>query len=213
MTGSEQKTGILIVAGASVAPLIFPISQAGYASMADLGRWALIPSIAVVLFLSFWARIQGMSSLLNRIVAGAGAGLLATAGLEVVRSISFHYGGMPGNLPELLGVFLTNRIMDGPNVFSDLLGWGYHFWNGLCFGVIYTVLLGRKGTSVGLGYGMLIGLVFLLSPAVSSQGIGFMGKDMPAMPLTVAIAHGVFGTILGFLAYRWVWVGQKFLYS
>jgi hypothetical protein len=60
---------------------------------------------------------------------------------------------------------------------------------------------------------MLIGLVFLLSPAVRSQGIGFMGKDMPAMPLTVAIAHGVFGTILGFLAYRWVWVGQKFLYS
>jgi hypothetical protein len=181
--------------------------------MADLGRWALIPSIAVVLFLSFWARIRGMSSLLNRIVAGAGAGLLATAGLEVVRSISFHYGGMPGNLPELLGVLLTNRIMDGPNVFSDLLGWGYHFWNGLCFGVIYTVLLGRRRTWVGLGYGMLIGLVFLLSPAVRSQGIGFMGKDMPAMPLTVAIAHGVFGTILGFLAYRWVWVGEKFLCS
>lgn len=203
----------MILASASVAPLIFPISQAGYASMVDLGRWALIPSVAAVLLLAFWACIRGMASLQNRIVAGAGAGLLATVGLEVIRSLSFHYGGMPGNLPELLGVLLTGRIMDGPSVQSDLVGWGYHFWNGLCFGVIYTIVLGRKRAWVGITYGMLIGLLFLLSPAVSSQGIGFMGMEMPAMPLTVAAAHGVFGTILGFLAHRWVREGQGFLIS
>jgi hypothetical protein len=149
-----------------------------------------------------------MATLQNRILAGAGAGILATAGLEVVRGISYHYGGMPGNLPELMGVLLTGRIMEGPNVLSDLAGWGYHFWNGLCFGVIYAIVFGRRRAWVGIVYGVLIGFAFLISPAVSSLGIGFMGREMPSMPLTVVVAHGVFGALLGYFAHRWIGDGK-----
>lgn len=208
MTQSEKGVGVLLVFSASVSPLIFPISQAGYSSMAILGPEALVPSIGLFLLLVVWVRLQGMGALGNRVVAGAGAGILATAGLEVVRGISFHYGGMPGNLPELLGVLLTGRIMDGPSLQSDLFGWGYHFWNGLCFGVIYTIVLGRRKIWVGMVYATLIGLVFLMSPAVSAQGIGFMGIDMPSMILTVVGAHLVFGFILGLLGHRWVRIGE-----
>ena len=179
--------------------------------MADLALWLLLPSGALFLLLVVLAGFRGMHALMNRVAAGAMAGVLATVGLEVVREISFHLGGMPGNLPELLGVLLTGRIMEGPDLLSNLAGWGYHFWNGLCFGVIYTVLLGHRRLFWGVVYGVAIGVIFLASPAVSAMGIGFMGRDMPAMPVTVAVAHLVFGTILGGLSRRWVWKNQEFL--
>lgn len=212
MTRSEQATGLLLLLASGAPPILFPISQAGYASMVDLGIRVLIPSVVLFFLLVFWAYLRGMEPLLNRVQAGAAAGLLATAGLEVVRGVSFHYGGMPGNLPQLLGVLLTGRIMEGPDLMTDLAGWGYHFWNGLCFGVIYTVVLGRKKAWIGTLYGVVIGLIFLASPAVGGMGIGFMGVDMPSMPVTVVLAHLVFGSILGILSRRWLWDGQGVLF-
>lgn len=212
MTRYEQATGLLLLLASGAPPILFPISQAGYASMVDLGIRVLIPSVVLFFLLVFWAYLRGMEPLLNRVQAGAAAGLLATAGLEVVRGVSFHYGGMPGNLPQLLGVLLTGRIMEGPDLMTDLAGWGYHFWNGLCFGVIYTVVLGRKKAWIGTLYGVVIGLIFLASPAVGGMGIGFMGVDMPSMPVTVVLAHLVFGSILGILSRRWLWDGQGVLF-
>ncbi|MGC8530084.1 MAG: hypothetical protein ACP5OP_07815 [Leptospirillia bacterium] len=211
MTRSEQATGLLLLLASGAPPILFPISQAGYASMADLGIRVLIPAVLLFFLLVFWAYLRGMKPLLNRVQAGAAAGLLATGGLEVVRGVSFHFGGMPGNLPQLLGVLLTGRIMEGPDLMTDLAGWGYHFWNGLCFGIIYTLVLGRKKAWIGVLYGVVIGLIFLASPAVSGLGIGFMGVDMPSMPVTVVLAHLVFGSILGILSRRWLWEGQGIL--
>lgn len=211
MTRSEQWTGLLLLFFASIPPLIYPVAQAGYASMADLGIWALLPSVVIFLMLALRAEFGGMDALMNRVLVGAAAGLLATSGLEIVRSISFHFGGMPGSLPELLGVLLTGRIMEGPDGLSDLAGYAYHYWNGLCFGVIYSVLFGHRHPLWGVVYGVVIGVIFLASPAVSAMGIGFMGREMPSMPMTVILAHLVFGTILGVLARRWLWKDQGFL--
>ena len=211
MTRSEQVTGLFFLLFASIPPLIYPVAQAGYASMADLGIRVLLPSVVFFLLLVVRTEFLGMDALMNRVLVGAAAGLLATSGLEIVRSISFHFGGMPGSLPELLGVLLTGRIMEGPDGLSDLAGYAYHYWNGLCFGVIYCVLLGRRLPLWGVIYGVVIGVIFLASQAVSAMGIGFMGREMPSMPMTVILAHLVFGTILGVLARRWLWKDQGFL--
>jgi hypothetical protein len=66
------------------------------------------------------------------------------------------------------------------------------------------VILGRRSTWWAIGYGQLIGIGFLLSPAVKALGVGFMGADMPTMPLTVVMAHLVYGGILGSLTRRWL---------
>jgi hypothetical protein len=130
------------------------------------------------------------------------AGLIGTLGLEVIRATSFRMGGMPGDMPRLLGVLLTDRFMDGPNLRSDLLGWAYHFWNGIAFAVIFAVLFGRKSWRWTVAYAELIGLGLLLEPVVKSFGIGFMGKDMPAMPFTVVVAHLAFGVLMGWVLRR-----------
>ncbi len=190
---------------AGVSPNVFPVAQAGFGSMTVLGLWVLLPSVIsliVVISVAAWRRHRRLS---NRILAGASAGFVATFGLEAVRATSFHvFEGMPGDLPRLLGVLLTDRFMQGPSLLSDFVGWTYHFWNGAAFGIIFAVLFGRKSTLWAVGYGVLIGIGFLISPAVDSLGIGFMGTEMPRMPITVTLAHLAYGVILGALCRRWV---------
>lgn len=195
----------VVLALAGVAPNIFPAAQAGVARMSALGLWVLLPSVVFLGAAAGVAAWRGHRRLWNRILAGAAAGFVATFGLEAVRATSFHvFEGMPGDLPRLLGVLLMDRFMLGPSVLSDVLGWTYHFWNGAAFGIIFAVLLGRKPIRWALIYGQLIGIGFLLSPAVKSLGIGFMGLEMPSMPATVVLAHLAYGLILGTLCDRWV---------
>jgi hypothetical protein len=200
----ETVVGALILAAAGVSPNIFPAAQAGYAKMSALGVRVLLPAVAVLIVLIVVAAARGHRRLVRRTVVGAIAGAIATVGLEAVRSVSFHLGGMPGDMPRLLGVLLTDRVMLGPSPWSDLLGYIYHFWNGVSFGLIFAVIVGRRSLWWALVYAEFIGLGFLVSPAVRAMGIGFMGLKMPAMPLTVLLAHVVFGTVLGLLVRRWL---------
>jgi hypothetical protein len=195
---------LLALSSAGVAPNIFPVAQAGFANMAELTRWLLLPSIgllAAVIALSFGL---GHGVLGHRMIAGLAAGAIATLGLEIVRTTSFHLGGMPGDLPRLLGVLMTDRFMLGPSRFSDVLGYSYHFWNGACFGLIFAVIFGRRSLSWTLIYGLFIGVGFLASPAVQAMGVGFFALQKPTMIVTVVVAHIAFGLILGLLLRRWL---------
>lgn len=207
MTSKQTEEAVLSVVAwflAGVSPNIFPAAQAGYAKMDTLATHVLIPSVALLLAILVVSFLRGHHRLARRLLVGAGAGGLATIGLEIVRMTSFHLGGMPGDLPRLMGVLLTDRFMLGPSPLSDTLGWLYHFWNGASFGILFAVLLGRRSLGWAIGFAQLIGIGFLLSPAVKALGIGFMGLDMPTMPLTVAIAHLVYGILLGSLTRRWL---------
>ena len=193
----------LLMAG--IPPNLFPAAQAGMAKLSVMGVWLLLPSAVLLLVVLVAAALRGHSRLTNRLVWGGIAGFLATLGLEAVRATSFHvFAGMPGDMPRLLGVLLTDRFMLGPSALSDVLGWTYHFWNGVCFGIVFAVVFGRRSYWPALIYAQLIGIGFLLSPAVKALGIGFMGVEMPRMPLTVSLAHLAYGLILGTLCRRWI---------
>ncbi len=196
--------GGLLVIFAGVSPNLFPAAQTGLAKMSVLGMKVLLPSIVLLIAVIVIAAVRGRRELVHRALTGAAVGFVATLGLEAIRNVSFHLGGMPGDMPRLLGVLLTNRFMLGPSPWSDTLGYAYHFWNGVSFGLIFTVLVGRKPILWAIIYAQLIGLGFLLSPAVQALGIGFMGAKMPAMPLTVVLAHLAFGLILGSLSRKWL---------
>ncbi len=146
----------------------------------------------------------GHRVLARRMIAGIAAGTIATLGLEIVRTTSFHLGGMPGDLPRLLGVLMTDRFMLGPSRLSDVLGYSYHFWNGACFGLIFAVIFGRRSLWWSLIYGLVIGVGFLASPAVQAMGVGFFALQKPSMIVTVVIAHVVYGLVLGSLLRRWL---------
>jgi len=193
-----------------VSPNLYPAAQAGLAKLSFLGAWVLLPSIVLLILVTTVSNLRGHRELTRRILMGGLSGLLATMGLEFVRATSFHFGGMPGDMPKLLGVLLTDRFMLGPSTLSNILGYSYHFWNGVCFGIIFVVLFGKRSMLWAVVYAQLVGIGFLLSPAVQALGIGFMAMEMPAMPITVVLAHLVFGLLLGVFSRKWV-VGEAWL--
>ena len=203
--------GFLAVAAAAVSPNIFPAAQAGLAGMSVLAVNLLVPSVASLAVVAVIAASRGHRSLVRGMIAGGACGAVATLGLEAVRLTSFYFGGMPGNLPRLLGVLLLNRFMLGPSALSDALGYAYHFWNGACFGLIFAVLFGktsRRWTSV---YGLAVGLGFLAGPATRAMGVGFLALAMPTMMATVVAAHLVYGLLLGSCLGRWIRAGSGIL--
>lgn len=194
---------VLLLASASVSPIIFPVAQAGWSSLDVLAKTALLPSIAVMALTIAVLFGSGDRQLARIAAASLAAGALATVALEAIRLPGFLLGFMPGNLPRLMGVLLLNQFSSGPSMLSDIAGWIYHFWNGACFGLLYVLLLGTRRIWVAVVFGVLLGIGFLLSPVVSSLGVGFLGLNFSAgFPVTVTLAHAAFGGVLGWLLVR-----------
>jgi len=197
-TRLQLLLALLALLAAAIGPNLFVAAQAGYARLSQLALALLIPSIILLAIVIAITLLAGYRDLRKQISIGLIGGVLATLGLEVVRATGFRLGGMPGEMPQLMGVLMLDRFALGPNWLSNLVGWGYHFWNGAAFGVIYTLLLGRPSYWVGLIYGTLIGIGLMISPVVVAMGVGYFGSEFGiGFPITVILAHLVFGLILG----------------
>ncbi|HVJ07188.1 MAG TPA: hypothetical protein VM554_02285 [Acidisarcina sp.] len=195
---------LILLAAASVSPLIFPIAESGRSSMDILAKFALLPaSLLLLLTIGLLYRVD--RSLARISALGLAAGAVATIALEAVRLPGFWLGFMPGNLPRLMGVLLLDQFASGPSMKSDVAGWLYHFWNGASFGLIYVLAFGTCRRWLGAAFGVLLGFGFLLSPVVASLGVGFLGLEFSkGFPVTVTLAHAAFGLALGWLAMAWL---------
>lgn len=190
-------TVLALLAGA-VSPNLFVAAQAGYAKLSHLAIVFLLPSIVLLGIVVIAVTAGGYGKLRKQIYIGLLAGILATLGLEVVREIGFRLGGMPGEMPQLMGVLMLDRFAMGPNWLSNLVGWAYHFWNGASFGLIYSLLLGRPPAWSGIVFALLIGVGLMISPVVVAMGVGIFGSQFGiGFPITVILAHIAFGSILG----------------
>lgn len=191
---------------AAISPNLFVAAQAGLSAFSSLAIQFLLPSVALILLLTIFSKFLKYTIIFRLATNGILAGIIATVALEIFRESGFRLGMMPGDLPRLMGVLLLNQFASGPDIWSDLAGWSYHFWNGAVFGLIFSLVLGQSKIWQGLLYGLLIGIGFMISPVVKSLGIGLFGidfKDGYQFALTVIIAHAVFGLALSFLLMKW----------
>lgn len=206
LTAGKIVTLGLALAAASVSPLAFVVSAAGIFTLHYLAEVAIIPAIAVWLGGFALSRMAGWSDLKGAFKIALPAGILGTVALEIVRIIGFReFGAMPGSMPELLGVQITNTFMQGPSAWSDLVGWGDHILlNGTGFAFVYIVVFGRQRWFVGTLYALVIATIFMISPATTATGAGMFGQEFAPIgfPLTVYIAHIAFGSTLGLIAAR-----------
>jgi len=194
---------MLALLAAAIPPNVFVAAEAGYSTLSSLAVEFLIPSIVFLVIVMVVAWLSGERPLFRQIRTGILAGLIGTIGLEIVRETGFRLGGMPGDLPELMGVLLMNRFADGPNLLSNIAGWSYHFWNGASFGIIYSIIIARGNIWIGTIFGILVGIGFMMSPVVIALGVGHFGVDFGwGFPITVLLAHIAFGTILGWFVFR-----------
>lgn len=200
---TELVLALVVMAAAGVSPNLFVVAQAGYAKLSDLAIEFLVPSIVIVAVVIGLAAYLKLAALTRQIMAGIIGGFLATAAMEVVRETGYHLGGMPGDLPKLLGVLLLDRFALGPSWLSNLAGWAYHFWNGASFGIIFSLVFAGVAWWAGLLYALVIAVVFMSSPAVVAMGVGRFGVDFgPGFAATVVAAHLAYGAVLGWYVHR-----------
>jgi hypothetical protein len=210
-TPGEAVLTLLAAVPAAVGPNILVIALTpGMPGMPTLVRVALLPSIALLVLVWIAARRLDYGRLVNRIETGVWVGFVATAALDVVRLTSFSLGLLPGNLPRMFGVLILDRMAVGPSTVSDIVGSFYHYWVSACFGLAYTLLVGRTRWWGGLVWGLIIEVGMMTTPPmVVAMGSGYFGLKLGkgilnGVFLGSLVPHISYGVLLGLLLERYV---------
>jgi hypothetical protein len=212
LAGELAATAVVMAAAGVAGAILFAVAEDGYFTFPGLILNVAAPAGAVIAVLAITAAMARWHRLWAGALLGLWTGLAGTVLMEAIREIGFRFfHSMPGDLVQLMGVLLTNRIMSGPDLWSDLAGWGDHFWNGAMFAIPYVLIVGGfprrgrhwHGALIGACYGALLATGFLISPVPRATGAGFFGDQMaPQFAITVYLAHLGFGSLTGWLVHR-----------
>jgi hypothetical protein len=182
----------------------------GLCSMRLFTFWILIPATAALIALAIADRTRGDGLLWRGVVIGAIAGFLAACAYDVFR-IPFVVAAVDKVGPDWLrlplfkvfprfGAMILGQPFDATTtdaqftLAAHVIGWVYHFSNGITFGVMYMALVGDVSRrswlwavvfATGLEFAMLFGIHMTTKFVVATL-----------------LAHTVFGIVLGKLARR-----------
>ncbi len=170
---------------------------------------ALVALTAIVAADILWGNVQ----LTSAVTIGLMAGFAATVSYDIFRLpfVFAHAWHLTWLVPhmDLYKVFprFGAMILGEPveqqkySMTAQMVGWGYHFSNGLSFGVMYVAMLGNPARC-GWGWGVLMaagleaGMLFTPYPAV-------FGIPLTARFVEVTLtAHVIFGIVMGLVAQR-----------
>jgi hypothetical protein len=158
-----------------------------------------VPSVLLLFALAALGRRLQADVFLNCLVVGLIGGFAATAAYDLSR-LALRLGGV-FQYDGLTAIYIFGSWITGTpttTVASAVAGWIYHFWNGLSFGVFYTLTFGRAHWLYGVAYGTVMELMMLgLFPffvRVSNQ-FDFIALSMAG--------HLVYGAVLGAIAQRY----------
>lgn len=203
------RTGLALIP-AAVGPNVLVVALTpGMPGIPVLVRWALIPSIVllgVVWVLAVRLRYIRLS---NRIWTGMWVGWGATAALDAFRLTSFSLGHLPGNKPHMFGVLILDQMALGPSLTSDIVGGLYHFWVSVCFGLTYTLVMGRTRWWGALIWALIIEVGMMVTPPmVIAMDTGYFGLKLGKGLLNGVfvgslIPHITYGVALGLLLERY----------
>ncbi len=159
-----------------------------------------LPALALAVWLGVRAHRLHDDVAVNRLLVGVAIGIPATLAYDIVR-LAIWKGGLIGFDPFLSHPIFGSLILNQPveSSASIFVGWAYHFWNGLSFAVIYTLIAGRARWwyaivwAIALEIGWLAALPGALQFSLSPQLIGVS-----------IVGHLGYGLVLGPAAQRWV---------
>lgn len=213
MVGPATRFLVFLLAASSIWCLLAEFY--GLCSMRFFTLFISLPAMLVLLAWAIMDRWRGHTSLWRGVLIGALAGLAAAVAYDIFR-LPFVFSrawGLTGIVPPMplfkvfprFGAMILGEPVEQPiySIAAQLLGWAYHFSNGLTFGVMYIALVGNPSRrhwawAVLLPVGLELGM--LLTPYPQFFGIP-VGALFVAVTLT---AHLIFGVVLG-LATRGLW--------
>lgn len=180
----------------------------GLCSMRTFTFFVSIPALFVLTVLAVVDRVRGDRKTWNAILVGTLAGLAAAVAYDIFR-IPFVYAKELGiesivsHMP-LYKVFprFGAMILGEPieqqtySLAAQVIGWTYHFSNGLTFGIMYLAMVGDTSRrhwlwAVVMAVGLELGMLFTPYPAMFSISVG------AAFVVVTLTAHLIFGVALG----------------
>jgi hypothetical protein len=185
----------------------------GLCSMRVFTLYISLPATAALSAMAAWDVGRGDGRLVRGVVIGALAGLVAAVSYDVFR-LPFVFArawGIDAWVPPMplfkvfprFGAMILGEPLEQPSysLAAHLVGWAYHFSNGLTFGVMYTAMIG-EGTRRHWAWAVLLAvgleLAMLLTPYPNVFGI-HVGPRFIAVTLA---AHLIFGVVLGLVTRR-----------
>ena len=191
----------------------------GLCSMRTFTLSVLLLATAALVVMAIVDRALGDGRMWRAVVLGAAAGLLAAVAYDVFR-LPFVFArqwGLASVVPPLnlfkvfprFGAMILGQPVEQPtySLAAQLVGWTYHFSNGITFGVMYLALVGDARRRSWLWAVLLatgLELAMLLTPYPQ-----FFSIAVTAAFVAVTLsAHLVFGAALGLAsrasARRWI---------
>ena len=185
---------LVVLAGTSGAAVV--AHAFGWMSMRYSSLAVVAPSCVLLVSLVFASRGQGrrVRILADRVLYGALWGLLATFVYDLIRPVivevaNFHvnpYKAMP-----IFGHLITGR--PATDAWAKTVGWAYHFWNGIGFGIMFALVRPRGRWVAGLIWGLGLQLFMM---AVYPEFLQARLDD-PGFMITGIIGHAFWGVVLG----------------
>jgi len=184
----------IVLAGASggaiVAHTYLPVAMKYTAPFVVLPGAALLAGVALA-----WRKRYGAVAILtDRFVAGALWGAVATVVYDVIRPAmvaAFNFDTNPYAAMPVFGSLITGRPADA--AIAQTIGWVYHAWNGVSFGVMFALVVPRGGWRQGLAWGLTLeGIMLAVYP-------GFLGAPVATTAFVVVgvTGHAAWGATLG----------------
>jgi hypothetical protein len=208
--GIFERSGVFLLAATSIACLL-----SEFYGFCPMRLFTLAIFAPALLILTIWSALdfQKERHLAPAVLLGAVAGILAAISYDLFR-LPFVFSrawGLDHVVPPLnlfrvfpaFGAMILGQAYPQPaySLSAQLLGWAYHFSNGLTFGIMYMALIRRPTTrnwpwAIVMAVGFEIGM--LATPYTKAFGI----------PLTSTFvwvtlsAHLIFGVVLGLACQR-----------
>lgn len=156
----------------------------------------VLPSAVILTGFALLARNRSerFHAFASALMLGAAWGLVATVAYDLVRPALmwlFRYEFDPYRAMAIFGELATGRPA-GDRV-GLMVGWAYHFWNGISFGMMYVLVRPKGGVASGFVWAMILqGLMMAVYPTFLEARLADPGFLMSGL-----VGHGLWGVVLG----------------
>lgn len=202
----ESRPALWLLASLSFACLLGQFYSLW--SMRAFAPCVLLPATLLMIVLAFKGSAQ------TRFIVGQGAlaGLFAAVVYDLFR-VPFVMAGKPlfGVFPQFGQLLLFGELNGDTSFWPQLVGWIYHFQNGMALGIMGAAMMPASFSSTKRFWGSVawattVEILLLVSPYYK-----FLGLHLPMnqfIPITLA-AHLIFGAALGwYFSKRWLQTGR-----
>jgi hypothetical protein len=208
ITKKEKILTLIALFAGGISPLLVVFASAKIIPM-PLLFWGIdIPGMLLLTGIFLYSKQAGLNRLYHRLLIGIIGGILLTMALDVVRVAGVHLGYL-GDSVSLFG-----RMIDGEGMKADLtplnysLGALYHFFNGISFGVLYSIVFGRTrwwGPVLFSVFFVELGMMTLppMAKMMGPFGIDKFGTIWNGMFIDTLLAHAAMGVTFGIINQKW----------